>query len=368
MDPRNYWIGFSLIKGIGAVRMRALEDYFGNLEIAWNAPLSTLKETGLSEKICERVLQVRKDIDLNQYVKRIQSAGIKILIKDDLEYPRYLKEIDQPPPVLYLKGEITLEDEWAVAIVGTRKVTHYGKQITEEFSRLLADHKITVVSGLARGVDGIAHKSALEAGGRTIAVLGSGVDRIYPAEHKKLAEDISNAGAVISDYPPGTAPEANNFPPRNRIISGLSRATIVIEAGQTSGALITADFAANQGRNVYAVPGSIYNVQSKGTNKLIQQGAKPLLDIREVLQDIQVELIQERKSFRKEYPIDLFEEKILRVLSHEPLHVDEITNLSELPISQVSSYLAMMELKGLTKQVGGMKYIVIKEESGDYLV
>lgn len=367
MDPRNYWVGFSLIKGIGAVRMKALEDYFGNLETAWNAPISSLKETGLSEKICERFLQIRKEFDLNQYIKRIQSAGIKFLIKDDIEYPRYLWEIDQPPPVLYLKGDITLEDEWSVAIVGTRKVTHYGKQITEEFSHILADHKITVVSGLARGVDGIAHKSALESGGRTIAVLGSGVDRIYPAEHRKLAEEISGSGAVISDYPPGTAPEATNFPPRNRIISGLSRVTIVIEAGQTSGALITAEFAANQGRNVYAVPGSIYNVQSKGTNKLIQQGAKPLLDIREVLQDIQVELIQERKSFRKEYPIDLFEEKILSVLSNEPLHVDEITNLSELPISQVSSYLAMMELKGLTKQVGGMKYVVIKEGKGEYL-
>jgi DNA processing protein len=292
--------------------------------------------------------------------------GIKVLIKEDPEYPRYLKEIDQPPPVLYIKGELCLEDEWAVAIVGTRKVTHYGKQVTEEFARILSDHKITIVSGLARGIDGIAHKVAVETGGRTIAVLGSGVDRIYPSEHRNLAEQISRSGAVISDYPPGTAPEANNFPPRNRIISGLSRATLVIEAGHTSGALITAEFAVNQGRNVYAVPGSIYNVQSKGTNRLIQQGAKPLVDIHEVLQDLQVELIQERKSFRKNYPVDLFEEKILRVLSDEPLHVDEITNMSELPISQVSSYLTMMELKGLARQVGGMKYIIIREERGEY--
>ncbi len=367
MDPRNYWVGFSLIKGIGAVRLKALEDYFGDLEAAWNAPQNKLRETGLSEKICERIISVRNDFDLELYVKRLTAAGIKFLIKDDFEYPRYLKEIDQPPPVIFLKGDLILEDEWAVAIVGTRKVTHYGKQITEEFSRVLADHKITIVSGLARGVDGIAHKTALDSGGRTIAVLGSGVDRIYPAEHKLLAEEISKNGAVISDYPPGTAPEATNFPPRNRIISGLSRATIIIEAGQTSGALITADFAAEQGRSVYAVPGSIYNVQSKGTNRLIQKGAKPLLDIREVLQDIQVELIQERKTFRKEYPIDLFEEKILRVLSDEPLHVDEITNLSELPIAEVSSYLTMMELKGLTKQVGGMKYVAIRESKGDYI-
>jgi DNA processing protein len=367
MDPRNYWIGFSLIKGVGAVRMKTLEDYFGSLERAWNAPLSDLMVTGLSEKICQRIIQLRKDLDLELYVQRIQSAGINFLLKDDENYPRYLKEIDQPPPVLFYKGEITLEDEWAVAIVGTRKVTHYGRQIAEEFSRVLADHNITIISGLARGIDGIAHKTTLEAGGRTIAVLGSGVDRIYPAEHKTLAEQITKSGAVISDYAPGTAPEASNFPPRNRIISGLAKATIVIEAGQTSGALITADFAASQGRNVYAVPGSIYNVQSKGTNKLIQKGAKPLLDIREVLEDIQVELIQERKSLRKEYPIDLFEEKILRFLSEEPLHVDEIMNLSEMSISDVSSNLAMMELKGLIKQVGGMKYIVVREDKGEYL-
>lgn len=367
MDPRNYWIGFSLIKGVGAVRMKTLEDYFGSLERAWNAPLSDLMETGLSEKICQRIIQLRKELDLELYVQRIQSAGINFLLKDDENYPRYLKEIEQPPPVLFCKGEIILEDEWAVAIVGTRKVTHYGKQIAEEFSRVLADHNITIISGLARGIDGIAHKTTLEAGGRTIAVLGSGVDRIYPAEHKTLAEKITKSGAVISDYAPGTAPEASNFPPRNRIISGLAKATIVIEAGQTSGALITADFAASQGRNVYAVPGSIYNVQSKGTNKLIQKGAKPLLDIREVLEDIQVELIQERKSLRKEYPIGLFEEKILRFLSEEPLHVDEITNLSEMSISDVSSNLAMMELKGLIKQVGGMKYIVVREDKEEYL-
>jgi len=184
MDPKAYWVGFNLIKGIGSVRFQALKDYFGDLEIAWNAPISALKETGLPEKICERISQIRKDIDLDLYLNRIESLGIKVLIKEGPEYPRYLKEIDQPPPVLYIKGELCLEDEWAVAIVGTRKVTHYGKQVTEEFARILSDHKITIVSGLARGIDGIAHKVAVETGGRTIAVLGSGVDRIYPSEHR----------------------------------------------------------------------------------------------------------------------------------------------------------------------------------------
>ena len=366
MDPKKYWIGFNLIKGIGSVRFQSIKEFFGDLEIAWMASFSDLRASGLPEKICERIIELRNDFDLDKYVERIYTAGIKVLVSDEETYPRYLKEIDQPPPILYIKGNISLEDEWAVAIVGTRKVTHYGKQVAQEFSRVLADHKITIVSGLARGIDGIAHKTALESGGRTIAVLGSGVDQIYPAEHKNLADEIMSSGAVISDYPPGTKPEATNFPPRNRIISGLSRSTIVIEAGQTSGALITADFAVNQGRNVYAVPGSIYNVQSKGTNKLIQQGAKPLLDIREVLNDFQIEMVQERKSIRKDYPIDLFEQKILNVLSDEPMHVDEVTNLSELPISQVSSSLAMMELKGLAKHIGGMKYISIREGRGEY--
>jgi DNA processing protein len=366
MDPKAYWVGFNLIKGIGSVRFQSIKEYFGDLELAWQAPFVDLRAAGLSEKVCERIVQLRKDFDLNKYVERIQAAGIQILISDEENYPRYLKEIDQPPPILYIKGELSLEDEWSVAIVGTRKVTHYGRQVAQEFSRVLADHKITIISGLARGIDGIAHKAAIDAGGRTIAVLGSGVDRIYPAEHRNLAEEICKSGAVVSDYPPGTAPEASNFPPRNRIISGLSRATIVIEAGQTSGALITADFANNQGRNVYAVPGSIYNVQSKGTNKLIQQGAKPLLDIRDVLEDLQVELLQERKSIRKANPGDQFEEKILNILSDDPLHVDEITNQTELPISQVSSCLTMMELKGLAKQVGGMKYVSVREERGEY--
>lgn len=366
MDPKKYWIGFNLIKGIGSVRFQSIKEFFGDLEIAWMASFSDLRAAGLPEKICERIIDLRNSFDLDKYVERIQTAGIKVLISDEENYPRYLKEIDQPPPILYIKGDITLEDEWSVAIVGTRKVTHYGKQVAQEFSRVLADHKITIVSGLARGIDGIAHRTALESGGRTIAVLGSGVDQIYPSEHKNLADEIMNSGAIISDYPPGTKPEATNFPPRNRIISGLSRSTIVIEAGQTSGALITAEFAVNQGRNVYAVPGSIYNVQSKGTNKLIQQGAKPLLDIREVLNDFQIEMVQEKKSIRQEQPVDLFEHKILNVLTDEPLHVDEITNQSEISISQVSSSLAMMELKGLVKHIGGMKYVVIRENRGEY--
>jgi DNA processing protein len=366
MDSRKYWVGFNLVKGIGAVRMQSIIDYFGDIERAWNAPFQSLQATGLSSSLSERIVSIRNQIDLEDYCSKIESQNIKIIIKGDPNYPRLLGEINKAPPVLYCKGEIKLEDEWSVAIVGTRKVTHYGRQATEEFSRVLADHHITVVSGLARGVDGIAHKAALNSGGRTIAVLGSGVDKIYPPEHRKLAEDISENGAVISDYPPGTPPDGYNFPPRNRIISGLSRATIVIEAGVSSGALITAEFSADQGRDVYALPGTIYASQSEGTNRLIQQGAKPLLNIRELLQDLQVELIQEHQELRKEYPLDLFEQKILSVLSDKPQHIDEITLSSEMPVSQVTACLSMMELKGLAKQVGGMNYVAIRETKEDY--
>ena len=199
-------------------------------------------------------------------------------------YPRRLKEIDQPPPVLYLRGDLLPADEWAVAIVGTRRITAYGRQVTEEVATTLARSGVTVVSGLARGVDSVAHKAALDAGGRTIAVLGSGVDVIYPSEHRSLAERMIASGAILSDYPVGTAPDGVNFPPRNRIISGLSLAVIVVEAGQKSGALITAEFAAEQGRDVFAVPGNINAPQSAGCNALIQQGARPLLQARDVLE------------------------------------------------------------------------------------
>lgn len=368
MDSRIYWVGFNLVKGIGAVRMQSIIDYFGDIERAWHAPIQALQEIGLSNNLCERIVNVRKQVDLNKYWESIQTKHINVLISSDMNYPRLLREINNAPPVLYCKGEIKLEDEWSVAIVGTRRVSHYGRQATEEFAKVLAEHNITVTSGLARGVDGIAHRAALNSMGRTIAVLGSGVDRIYPPEHRKLAEEISTQGAVISDYPPGTPPDGYNFPARNRIISGLSRVTIVIEAGKSSGALITSEFAADQGRDVYALPGSIYADQSIGTNRLIQQGAKPLLDIRELLQDLQVELIQEHKELRKEYPVDLFEQKILSVLSDQPVHIDDITMSSELPISQVTSCLSMMELKGLARQVGGMNYVAIRDKNEEYKV
>lgn len=368
MGDKKYWIGFNLIKGIGAVRMQALINHFDDLESAWKAAPADLAAAGLSLKLIERIVQARENIDLEKVWARIESQGIKILTWEDAAYPQRLKEIEQPPPVLYIRGDYLPDDLFAVAIVGTRRVTAYGRQITEELASYLASNGITVVSGLARGVDAIAHQGALKTGGRTIGVLGSGVDKIYPPEHRQMADRMMEQGAIVSDYAPGTPPDASNFPPRNRIISGLSLAVVVVEAGETSGALITAEFAAEQGREVFAVPGSILAPQSKGTNKLIQKGALPLLSIHDLMQALNLTRMGDHKAARKILPADQTEARLMNILGAEPLHVDEIRNQTELPIEKVSAALALMELKGMVRQVGGMNYVAVREEESDYLV
>ena len=366
MDDKYYWIGFNLVKGIGAVRMRYLLAHFDSLADAWNASAEQLQEAHLSPKIAENVIKIRTGVDLERLWNQIHTKGVTILTWEDELYPPRLKEIEQPPPVLYIRGEITVDDHFSVAIVGTRRITSYGRQITEELAMFLAGQGVTVVSGLARGVDAVAHSAALKAGGRTIGVLGSGVDRIYPPEHLLMAEKIMKQGAIVSDYPLGTVPESANFPPRNRIISGLSMATVVIEAGETSGALITAEFAAVQGREVFAVPGSILAPQSKGTNKLIQQGAQPLLCPQDLMQALNLTRAGEFKAARRAIPADMLEAQLLTVLGPEPIHVDEIRSQIGLPIEKISATLTLMELKGMVRQVGGMKYVSVREQQADY--
>ncbi|HNT23513.1 MAG TPA: DNA-processing protein DprA [Anaerolineales bacterium] len=365
---RLFWVGFNLVKGIGAVRFRSLLETFGSAEQAWNASASDLRQAGLGPKLVENLTQVRSQVSLEQVWQRIQAQGIQVLTWEDEAYPRRLKEIDQPPPVLYLRGDLQAQDEWAVAVVGTRQVSAYGRQVTEELAGLLARNGVTVVSGLARGVDSVAHQAALNAGGRTLAILGCGVDRIYPPENRRLAEQLLAHGALMSDYAPGTPPDGPNFPPRNRIISGLSMAVVVIEAGLTSGALITASFAADQGREVFAVPGNILAPQSKGTNRLIRDGARPLLEPQEVLEALNLTRVVEHRTARTALPGDATEALLLQTLTHEPLHVDEIRTLTSLPIEKVSASLALMELKGMVRQVGGMNYVRAAEAAETYEV
>jgi DNA processing protein len=365
-EPRQYWVAFSLVKGIGAVRFQAILNFFGDPQIAWGAPTEALKEAGLSDKIIENVVELRSSIDLDVIWEQIEAQGISVIIQTDEEYPRRLQEIEQSPPVIYMLGDLIAEDEWSVAVVGTRRVTAYGRQVAEEIAGTLARNGITVISGLARGIDSISHQAALDAGGRTVAVLGSGLDRIYPPENRRLAEEITVHGALISDYAPGTPPEASNFPPRNRLISGLSLAVVIVEAGQTSGALITAGFAADQGREVFAVPGNITSPGSKGTNRLIRDGAHPLLNPEQVLEALELTMIAEHRTARVALPADAVEAQLFEALGREPLHIDEIRSRTEIPIEKVTATLALMELKGMVRQVGGMQYVALREVKETY--
>lgn len=368
IDPKAYWVGFNLVKGIGAVRLRNLIQHFGDVETAWHASPQEMRAAGLGPKLIETMQQVRAGVSLELVWERVHSLGIQVLTWEDEAYPRRLKEIDQPPPVLYLRDNLQPEDEWAVAIVGTRGITAYGRQVTAEITSVLARRGVTVISGLARGVDAEAHKVALNAGGRTLAVLGSGVDQIYPPEHRQLANQIIASGALMSDYAPGTPPDGVNFPPRNRIISGLSMAVIVIEAGERSGALITAEFAADQGREVFAVPGNINAPKSVGCNRLIHQGARPLLTPEDVLESLDLASFQQQRVARAVLPKDEVEARLLSVLTREPMHVDDIRARVDMPIEKVSATLALMELKGMVRQLGGMNFVAIREEAEDYII
>ena len=360
-DEKKYWIGFNLVRGIGAVRFQQILSFFGDLSLAWNAPAEAFREAGLPERALSNFLRLREETDLDVLVDSIHKKDVQVLTLLDEAYPKLLKQIDQAPPVLYIRGTLLPADDFAVAMVGTRRISAYGQQITRDTSLYLAGHGLTIVSGLARGVDALAHQSALQAGGRTIAVLGSGADVIYPPEHRQLAEAIIENGAIISDYPLGTQPEGVNFPPRNRIISGLSLATVVVEAGERSGALITADFAVEQGRDVFAVPGNILSPASKGTNRLIQKGAYALVSPQDVLDLLELSQVVEYQAARQALPADTTEAKILQSMGYEPVHVDEICNAVGLAVEKVTAALTMMELKGLVQHVGGMRYAAIRE-------
>lgn len=368
MEDLRYWVGFNEVRGIGPLRLRALIDHFGDVARAWHAPAEALSHIGLDSRSLNNLLEARSSLDLDEKLAQISAAGAEAITWESPVYPRLLLEIHDPPPVLYVRGTLTEEDEWAVAVVGTRRASNYGREVTRRLAAGLARSGITIVSGLARGIDGVAHRAALEAGGRTIAVFGCGIDRIYPPEHRKLAKQIAAHGALISDYPLGTPPEGRNFPPRNRIISGLSLGVLVTNAGKSSGALITAEFAAEQGRDVFAVPGSILTQGSVGTNELIRNGAKLVAKPEDILEELNLTMVAEQTKARQLLPEDDTEAAVLEYLSGEPTHVDELQQQMEMSISQVTSTLAMMELKGMVRQVGGMKYVVAREPGVEYIV
>ncbi|HEX5498308.1 MAG TPA: DNA-processing protein DprA, partial [Thermomicrobiales bacterium] len=272
-DDTKYWVAFHQAPYIGPVRIERLRRHFGDLERAWAADARALAAV-LDGRAVENLLRTRRALDPDREMERIARCCAEAIALDNPRYPRLLREISAPPPVLYVRGELTAADDVAVAIVGTRRASASGREIAGRLGEDLAAAGVTIVSGLARGIDGAAHQAALRAEGRTIAVLGSGPDVIYPPEHRLLAERIADRGAVLSDYPPGRKPDAMNFPARNRIISGLSLGVVLVEAPAKSGALITADFAADQGRDVFVAPGSMLAASSAGSNALLRDGAR----------------------------------------------------------------------------------------------
>ncbi|MBN1922261.1 MAG: DNA-processing protein DprA [Anaerolineae bacterium] len=366
MDNLRYWLGFNLVRGIGPVRLRALLETFGDVKAAWEAPEADLHLVGLDQRSLRNLLQARRQVDLEQLPRKLEAAGVTALTWDDATYPNLLRQIADAPPVLYVKGSLISTDEWAVAVVGTRKPTAYGREVARLLASELASNGVTVVSGLARGVDGIAHQAALDAGGRTLAVLGSGVDNIYPHEHAALAERIAAHGALLSDYPLGTLPEALNFPPRNRIISGLSLGVVVVEAALNSGALITADFAADHGREVFAVPGSILGPASAGCNRLLRDGAHVVTEVGDVLEALRLDQLASKQLAREVLPSNPTEARLLAELSAEPCYVDEVARSVGLPVEAVTSALVMMELKGMVRQVGMLQYVIAREAEEPY--
>ncbi len=356
--PKVYWIGFNKVPGIGPMRLTALLATCGSIEAAWKASIQQMQQAGLDRRSQENLLEARRTFEPAKEWELIEHAGVTVLTWDDAEYPSNLREIDAPPPVLYVRGTLTPADAVAVAIVGTRRASAYGREVAHLSATEFAHNQVTVVSGLALGIDAIAHRAAIEGGGRTVAVLGSGVDQLYPAQNRELAELILAHGAVISEYPLGTRPEANNFPPRNRIISGLSRGTVVVEAGVQSGSLITATFAAEQGRDVFAVPGSILHPGSIGCNQLIREGAIPFLSVNDVLDHLDLTRFTIQNAVRQSTPSDPLESELLANLSREPRHIDELVRRLSWSSAQVSSTLTIMELKGMIRQIGGMNYVI----------
>jgi len=357
-EDLKYWIGFSRVSGIGPVRLRALLDVSGSVQAAWNASSATLRAAGLDQRTVERLLSVRSSMDLDAELDRMARAGVTALTWESPGYPPQLKAIPNPPPVLYVKGSLLPRDEWALGVVGTRRASIYGREATRALVHDLAASGVTIVSGLAYGIDTQAHKVALEAGGRTIAVLGSGVDVIYPAANRGLAVDITNSGALVSDYPLGIKPDARNFPPRNRIISGLSLGVLVVEGAKQSGAMITAKYAVEHGRDVFAVPGNILNRSSDGPSYLIQQGAKLVTSVGDILEELNLDMVAEQTEVRQVIPDNETEALLLKYLSAEPIHVDALGRAAGLPIHEVTGALTLMELKGKVRQAGNMCYVL----------
>ncbi len=313
---------------------------------------------GLPDATRQKFLQQRQKLDLSAEVIKVQKAGASLLTLADADYPNILRQLDDSPPVLYVRGQLLQKDDLALAVVGTRTASRYGRDAAHYLSKQLAAQHVTIVSGLAQGIDAAAHQGALDAGGRTIAVLGCGIERIYPRENTALAENILQNGAILTEYPIGTPPSAANFPRRNRLLSGLARGVLIVEAPDHSGALITATAALEQGRDVFAVPGNIFSAASRGTNRLIQDGAKLVMGVPDILSELNIQYTKKEMRQKTQHliPDNPVENAILQLLEADPIHVDELIRSSGLAASDVTATLTILELKGLAQTAGHMQY------------
>jgi len=356
------WVALRAVPGIGVVIFQRLVGRFGQPEAVFQASYSELISVPkVSPAIARGILDFRDWPKIDRQLQRLSDLGGQIITQSHEDYPPALHQIPYPPPFLYVKGTIEPQDQLAVAVVGTRKISYYGKKVSYRLARELSLKGVTVVSGLARGIDSAAHQGTLENRGRTLAVLGCGLDKVYPPENKELYRRIPVQGALISEFPLGTPPEAKNFPIRNRLISGLALGVVVVEAGIPSGALITAQLALDQGREVLAVPGPIDAPGSLGPNRLIQQGAKLVQDVDDILSEISGMVPRSEPASSPAAPRQpslQVEDPLVALLSSEPQQIEELIMASGLPAPEVMTRLTMLELQGLVRELPGKCYVL----------
>lgn len=378
MNDLKYWVALNGIPHLGAARFRRLEGYFGSLEDAWRAGEPQLREAGLDWRTAQEVVAARNGLDPESGMEELARSGVRAASWNCDDYPRRLREIHDPPPVLYYLGDLLSEDELSVAVVGTRNPTAYGREAATVLSRDLAAAGITIVSGLALGIDGVAHRAALDCGGRTIAVVAGGLDTVYPRAHADLFRRMQECGAVVSEHRLGVRPDARNFPRRNRLISGMTLGTLVVEAGEGSGTRWTVQQALEQDREVFCVPGSIFSPASRFTNRLIKEGAKLVAEYTDILEELNLPEIPERSAplearqvtleMEQENQIEESEDgdlegleaeesALVARLGGEPVHVDDLCRETGIPIATITSMLTLLELKGKVAQVGSMHYV-----------
>lgn len=356
-----YLLALHSINGLGPKRLKSLIDHFKDPKLLWEASIKEIREVGeirIPENVLQELEETRQKLNPPDLAQSLEKTGIKWVSVYDKNYPKLLKEIYDPPIILYYKGEILEKDQNAIAVVGTRKMTGYGKAVTTQFVEELVNGGLTIVSGLARGVDSQAHQTALDFAGRTIAVLGGGLNNIYPPENGSLASKIINgSGAVISEYPPDCPSLPGNFPSRNRIIAGLSQAILVTEAAEDSGSLITAKLAVEQGREVFAVPGPVTSRLSKGPVDLIKMGAKAVFGAHEILEELGLKQNQKLKiKYQSDQNLSEQEKQVLECLGNDTFHIDEISRKLNYSSSETSAILIKMEITGLIQSLGSGNY------------